>query len=77
MVRLARLFGDCADLLFINEKVWLAVARQANHAIVEILDPALHDFAVVQLDHDLHLALTQTAQIQRFLAGFSRRGRLL
>ncbi len=69
-------FADGADLVLVDEEIGLALARQAQHGVVKVLDPAAHGFAVAQLDGDNHLAVAERAQVERFLAGFARRRRL-
>ena len=62
--------------MLVDKEVWLALARQAQHAVVEVLDPAAHGLAVAQFDLDGDLAVAERTQVERFLPGFARRRRL-
>src|SRR5271166_603082 len=73
----ASLLGDGADLILVNEQIWLTLAREADHAVVEVLDPARDGLAIVQLHGDANLFFAEEAQIERFLPGITRGGRFL
>ena len=49
---------------------------EPEHAVVEVLDPALDGLAVAQLDRNGHFAVAERLKVERFLTGFARRGRL-
>ena len=36
--------------MLVDEQIRLSLARQAQHRVVEVLDPAAHGFPVAQLD---------------------------
>src|ERR1700731_4590117 len=61
--------------MLVNEQVRVSAAGNANHAVVEILDPAVDDLAIAQLNGDADLAIAERAKIERFLTGIARRGR--
>lgn len=67
------LLGDCEDLCLIDKKVWMTFARQPDHAVVEIFDPATKSFAITQFDHHCGLPLTQRSQVERFLPRVAKR----
>src|SRR5262245_39906711 len=71
-----RSFCDGADLMFVDKEIWVAVAGNAHHAVVEVFDPAVDDFAVAQLYLHTDLAVAERAQIEGFLASVARRRRL-
>jgi hypothetical protein len=60
--------------MFVDEKVRLSLARQPQHGVVEVLNPATHGLPVAQLDLDDHLAIAQRTQIKCLLPGFAGRG---
>lgn len=66
-------FRDRVDLMLVDKQVWMAFARQSHHRIVEVLDPATHSLAIVQLDRDRHSALAERVQIKCLLPGFTWR----
>jgi len=51
----------------------MAVAGDANHAVVEILDPAVDRFAVSKLYLDTDVTVAEGAQVERLLPGVARR----
>jgi len=67
------LLSDGANLMFIDEQIRLALAREPDHAVVEVLNPSGDGLAVVQLYGDTNLFFTKEAQIERFLPGITRR----
>src|SRR5271156_4866232 len=73
----AGLLGDGADLMFVDEQIRLALAREPDHAVVEVFDPAGYRLAIVQLHGDANLFFAEEAQVERFLAGITRRRRFL
>jgi hypothetical protein len=68
--------GDAPNLVLVNEEIRRTIARQPQHHVVEVLNPAAHRLTVPQLYIHDHLAIAQRAQIESFLAGLSWRGRL-
>ena len=68
--------GNCPDLVLVDEEVGLAFARQPQHTIVKVLDPAAHGLSIAKLDGNINLAVAQGAEIKCFLTGFAGRGRL-
>jgi len=73
----ASLLGDGADLIFVDEQIRLALAREPDHAVVEVLDPAGDGLTIMQFDGYANLLFAEEAQIERFLAGITRRRRFL
>src|SRR5947209_8401074 len=62
------------DVVLKNKEVRSALARQTDHIFVVILDPALDDFSIHQLDADRLLLRSQLLQISGFFKGvFGRR----
>jgi hypothetical protein len=45
--------------MLVNEQIRLSLARQPQHGVVKVLNPATHGLAVAQLDLDDHLAIAQ------------------
>src|ERR1039458_6092795 len=68
----AAMLGDGANLILIDEEIRLAFTSQADHAVVEILDPAGDGFAVLQFHLNRDLAVAQRAEVERFLSSFAR-----
>ena len=73
----ACILGDRANLMLVDEQIWLALARQADHAIVKVLDPAGDSLTIMQLHGDANLLFAEKAQIESLLTGFARRRRFL
>ena len=73
----AATFADRSDLVLIDEKIGLAFAGNANHGVVEILDPSGNALAVPEFDRYPHLLLAEEPQVKRLLAGFTKRRSLL
>ena len=48
-------FGDVQDVVLEDEQIRVALARQAEHVLVVILNPTLDDLSVFELDGDLSL----------------------
>ena len=61
--------------MLINKKVWRALPREPDHALVEIFDPPFHYFASRQFDRNRRLLLAQSLQVDGFLASLIRRRR--
>ena len=62
--------------MLVDEQVRLSLPCQAQHRVVEVLDPAAHSFSIAQFDGNDHLAIAERAQIECLLAGITRRRRL-
>src|SRR5580692_8087702 len=82
-----RFFGDTlrcppsmlrngADLLLVNKQIRPALARQADHAVVEVFNPPRDALAIAQLHCHRHLLVREKAQIGSFLSGIAGRRRL-
>ena len=54
-------FGDGADLMLVDEEIRMAVARDAHHIVVEVLDPAIDHLAIAQLHLHADLAVAERA----------------
>src|SRR5271165_5505659 len=68
-----RMLGDGANLILIDEQVWLALACQPYHPIVEVLDPAGDSLAVMQLYRHSDLFFAKETQVEGLLTGFTWR----
>src|SRR5215470_5155143 len=64
------LFRDVRDLVFEDEKVGSAGAREPHHILIVILDPAAHRLAGGQAQADRVLPLTQRLQVFGFVVRF-------
>ena len=62
--------------MFVNEQVWLPIARQPQHGVVEVFDPSADGLPIAQLEGHHHLSVTQRSEIEGFLTGFTGRRRL-
>src|SRR5271170_2938597 len=71
------LLGDGADLMFVDEQIRLALAREPDHAVVEVLNPAGDRLAIVQFHRYANLFFAEEAQVECFLPGITRRRRFL
>ena len=49
------LFADVDNVVLENEEVGLGLARQAQHSLIVVLDPAFDDFAIHQLEPNVFL----------------------
>src|ERR1700693_6309997 len=63
------LFGDGADLLFVDEEVRPALTREANHALVEVLNPPGDALPIAQFYCDGYLLFPEAPQVRSFLSG--------
>src|SRR4051794_27568254 len=61
------LFLDVLDIVFENEEIGLAVARQADEGLVIVFDDAGDLFAVLQLHPNPGVMFDQLLEILRFL----------
>ena len=61
--------------MLVDEEIGVAFAGDAQHGVVEVLDPARNRFSIAQLDVDHDLAIAERAQVEGFLSGLTgRRG---
>src|ERR1051326_3277320 len=70
-------FGDVHDVVLEDEQIGIALARQAEHVFVVILNPALDGLAIFQLDGNGSLLFPQIFQViglSRGVLGWSRLG---
>src|SRR5580693_6387484 len=67
---------DVHNFVFKNEKIRPVLARQPDHILIVIFDPAVNDFAVGQFDPDRFLFLPQRLQIRGLLRGLLGRSAL-
>ena len=61
--------GDGLNLVLVDEEIGLSFAGQAQHAVVEVFNPAANGFAIIQLDHHVDLAIAEGAQITGSILG--------
>jgi len=59
--------------MFVNEEIGVAAARNSDHAVVEIFDPAVDRFTIPKLDLDADLPIAQRAKVKRLLSGIAWR----
>ncbi len=59
--------------MLVNKKIWLAFTSQANHTIVEVLNPSIQRLAIPQLHNDRGLPVAQGTQVNGFLPSFCLR----
>src|ERR1017187_1076392 len=74
--RLAVAFLDVHDLRLEDKKIGLALAGEAQHVAVVILDPAVDRLAALQLDGDQLLFFTERFEVGGLFRGLLRRRRL-
>src|SRR3954471_22149839 len=68
----ARVLEHVHDVVLEDEQVRLAIAREADHALVVVLDPAADNLAIEQLHRDRRLLFAQGFQVLRLLPGLVR-----
>lgn len=66
--------ADGADLVLVNEEVGMPFARETQHGVVEVFDPAADGLAIAELDVDGYLAIAERAEVESLLPCFAGRG---
>ena len=59
--------------MLVDKQVRMAIARDANHAVIEIFDPAVDRLTVSQLHGDTDVTITERTEIERLLPSIARR----
>src|SRR6266571_8603907 len=72
---LSPIFRDVHNLVLEDEQIGCALAGQANHVLVVILDPPVDNLAIHQLDRDWFLLFSKQLEESRFLESILGRRR--
>jgi hypothetical protein len=72
LLAFAAIFGDIHDFVFKDKEVGLFFAGQPDHVFVVILDPAVYDLSIGQLNAHRLLLFRERLKVIGFFRGFFR-----